>query len=127
MFSHLHLPCLPFHQHPSSSYLTAASLHLSTHLQPALSPSLPTASINFIPLVHFPFQQHPLFISPSPEHPSSLTSISFPSISHPFLGDYVRLRQNGQWKKLAAETNDQYVVFADIVNKITRSAGKVWG
>ncbi|KAK8379939.1 hypothetical protein O3P69_019756 [Scylla paramamosain] len=46
------------------------------------------------------------------------------SVSHPFLGDYVRLRQNTQWKKLAAETNDQYVVFADIVNKITRSAGK---
>nr|XP_053637976.1 unconventional myosin-Ib-like [Cherax quadricarinatus] len=46
------------------------------------------------------------------------------SVSHPFLGDYVRLRQNAQWKKLAAETNDQYVVFADIVNKITRSAGK---
>ncbi|KAG7165271.1 Unconventional myosin-Ib-like [Homarus americanus] len=50
---------------------------------------------------------------------------SYPkSVSHPFLGDYVRLRQNAQWKKLAAETNDQYVVFADIVNKITRSAGK---
>ncbi|XP_037791222.1 unconventional myosin-Ia-like [Penaeus monodon] len=46
------------------------------------------------------------------------------SVSHPFLGDYVRIRQNAQWKKLAAETNDQYVVFADIVNKITRSAGK---
>ncbi|XP_066963013.1 unconventional myosin-Ia-like [Macrobrachium rosenbergii] len=46
------------------------------------------------------------------------------SVSHPFLGDYVRLRQNAQWKKLAAETNDQYVVFADMVNKITRSAGK---
>ncbi|XP_071519306.1 unconventional myosin-Ia isoform X2 [Panulirus ornatus] len=46
------------------------------------------------------------------------------SVSHPFLGDYVRLRQNAQWKKLASETNDQYVVFADIVNKITRSAGK---
>lgn len=53
MFSPLHLPCLPFHQHPSSSNLTAASLHLSTHLQPVLSSSLPTASINFIPLVHF--------------------------------------------------------------------------
>ncbi|XP_047489166.1 unconventional myosin-Ia-like [Penaeus chinensis] len=46
------------------------------------------------------------------------------SVSHPFLGDYVRIRQNAQWKKLASETNDQYVVFADIVNKITRSAGK---
>jgi hypothetical protein len=41
------------------------------------------------------------------------------------LGDYVRLRQNVQWKKICVESNDQYVVFADIVNKITRSSGKV--
>ena len=47
------------------------------------------------------------------------------SIGHPFLGDYVRLRQNPQWKKICTETNDQYVVFADIINKITRSGGKV--
>ena len=47
------------------------------------------------------------------------------SISHPFLGDYVRLRQNPQWKKICTETNDQYVVFADIINKITRTGGKV--
>jgi myosin-1 len=47
------------------------------------------------------------------------------SIGHPFLGDYVRLRQNPQWKKVCIETNDQYVVFADIINKITRSGGKV--
>lgn len=47
------------------------------------------------------------------------------SVSHPFLGDYVRLRQNVQWKKICVETNDQYVVFADIINKITRSSGKV--
>jgi hypothetical protein len=46
------------------------------------------------------------------------------SIGHPFLGDYVRLRQNPQWKKVCLETNDQYVVFADIINKITRSGGK---
>ncbi|XP_047736684.1 unconventional myosin-Ia [Hyalella azteca] len=46
------------------------------------------------------------------------------SIGHPFMGDYVRLRQNAQWKKIAADTNDHYIVFADIVNKITRSAGK---
>lgn len=46
------------------------------------------------------------------------------SVSHPFLGDYVRLRQNVQWKKLSVESNDQYVVFADIINKITRSSGK---
>ncbi|BES95755.1 Myosin tail [Nesidiocoris tenuis] len=50
---------------------------------------------------------------------------SYPrSVSHPFLGDYVRLRQNVQWKKICIETNDQYVVFADIINKITRSSGK---
>merc|ERR1719433_2489123 len=46
------------------------------------------------------------------------------SISHPFLGDYVRLRQNPQWKKMCSDTNDQYVVFADIINKITRTGGK---
>lgn len=47
------------------------------------------------------------------------------SVSHPFLGDYVRLRQNMQWKKICVENNDQYVVFADIINKIARSSGKV--
>ena len=47
------------------------------------------------------------------------------SIKHPFLGDYVRLRQNPQWRKSSVETNDQYVVFADIINKINRSSGKV--
>ena len=52
-----------------------------------------------------------------------LTIIS--SIGHPFLGDYERLRQNSQWKKICTESNDQYVVFTDIVNKITRSGGKV--
>ncbi|XP_043217178.1 unconventional myosin-Ia-like isoform X2 [Amphibalanus amphitrite] len=50
---------------------------------------------------------------------------SYPkSIGHPFLGDYVRLRQNSQWKKMSAQSNDQYVVFADIINKIARSSGK---
>ena len=33
--------------------------------------------------------------------------------------------KNPQWKKICGETNDQYVVFADIINKITRSGGKV--
>lgn len=47
------------------------------------------------------------------------------SVPHPFIGDYVRLRHNQQWKKMCVETNDQYVVFADIINKITRSSGKV--
>uniref|UniRef100_T1IUX4 Myosin motor domain-containing protein n=1 Tax=Strigamia maritima TaxID=126957 RepID=T1IUX4_STRMM len=49
---------------------------------------------------------------------------SYPrSVSHPFQGDYVRLRKNAQWRKICAETNDQYVVFADIINKVTRSGG----
>lgn len=50
---------------------------------------------------------------------------SYPrSVSHPFLGDYVRLRQNIQWKKMCSESHDQYVVFADIINKIARTSGK---
>nr|XP_018907050.1 PREDICTED: unconventional myosin-Ia isoform X2 [Bemisia tabaci] len=50
---------------------------------------------------------------------------SYPrSVGHPFHGDYVRLRQNVQWKKISVESNDQYVVFADIINKIARSSGK---
>lgn len=51
--------------------------------------------------------------------------IYFDSIPHPFVGEYVRLRHNTQWKKLCISLNDQYIVFADIVNKITRSTGKV--
>lgn len=51
--------------------------------------------------------------------------VLFNSVAHPFVGDYVRLRQNVQWKKLCMSLNDQYIVFADIVNKITRSTGKV--
>lgn len=54
-----------------------------------------------------------------------MINLLFFSVSHPFLGDYVRLRQNVQWKKICVENNDQYVVFADIINKITRSSGKV--
>lgn len=50
---------------------------------------------------------------------------SYPkSVSHPFRGDYVRLRQNVKWKRLSDETGDQYIVFADIISKITRSSGK---
>nr|CAH0099998.1 unnamed protein product [Daphnia galeata] len=47
------------------------------------------------------------------------------SVAHPFQGDYVRLRQNSQWRKLVNETSDQYIVFADIVSKITRSSGRL--
>ncbi|KAL5240880.1 hypothetical protein ACI65C_008290 [Semiaphis heraclei] len=46
------------------------------------------------------------------------------SVAHPFIGDYVRLRQHIQWKKTALQCDDHHVVFADIVNKITRSSGK---
>jgi myosin-1 len=48
------------------------------------------------------------------------------SVSHPFRGDYVRLRQNVRWKRTSNEIGDQYVVFADIINKITKSGGKVF-
>lgn len=54
-----------------------------------------------------------------------LTFSTIDSVAHPFVGDYVRLRQNVQWKKLCMSLNDQYIVFADVVNKITRSSGKV--
>lgn len=47
------------------------------------------------------------------------------SVAHPFQGDYVRLRQNSQWRKLVNDTSDHYIVFADIVSKITRSSGRV--
>ena len=47
------------------------------------------------------------------------------SVAHPFQGDYVRLRQNGQWRKMVNDTTDHYIVFADIVSKITRSSGRV--
>lgn len=46
-------------------------------------------------------------------------------VPHPFRGDYVRLRQNVKWKKLSSDTNDQYVVFADIMPKINRASGRV--
>ncbi|CAG2162923.1 unnamed protein product [Oppiella nova] len=46
------------------------------------------------------------------------------SVSHPFRGDYVRLRQSVRWKRCSQELGDQYVVFADIINKITKSGGK---
>ena len=47
------------------------------------------------------------------------------TVSHPFRGDYIRLRQNVKWKRIASEAGDEYVVFADIVNKVSRSSGKV--
>ncbi|KAF4529655.1 hypothetical protein B566_EDAN017400 [Ephemera danica] len=64
-----------------------------------------------------------LLLDQSPMSHSYL-AFMFHNVSHPFLGDYVRLRKNVQWKKICVETNDQYVVFADIINKITRSSGK---
>lgn len=52
--------------------------------------------------------------------------LSYPrSVRHPFLGDYIRIRQNVKWKRLAAPSGDNFVVFADIVNKVSRHSGKV--
>jgi hypothetical protein len=46
-------------------------------------------------------------------------------VAHPFKGDYVELRQNSKWKKVAYDTNDQHLVFADFVAKVNRKNGKV--
>ena len=35
------------------------------------------------------------------------------SVPHEFKGEYVRLQNNPKWKKIAVETNDQHLVFAD--------------
>lgn len=47
------------------------------------------------------------------------------SLSHPFRGDYIRLRQNVKWKRLLPTLGEVYVVFADLVSKITKRCGKV--
>jgi myosin-1 len=41
------------------------------------------------------------------------------------MGDYVKLRQNQKWQKIACDSNDVHVVFADIVSKVNRKNGKV--
>ena len=41
------------------------------------------------------------------------------------MGDYVKLRQNTKWQRIACDTNDIHVVFADIVSKVNRKNGKV--
>lgn len=51
------------------------------------------------------------------------------SVGVPFLGDYVGLRRNPLWKDTLKRNRlhrmDRRVVFADILNKINRSNGKV--
>ncbi|XP_073953066.1 unconventional myosin-Ia-like [Choristoneura fumiferana] len=50
------------------------------------------------------------------------------SVAHPFVGDYVRLRASGAWRRGAvgaAGAQDRYVVFADVVGKVARSSGRV--
>ena len=50
-------------------------------------------------------------------------------MSSPFRGDHIGLRRNPLWKETLTKKSlhrmDRYVVFADIVNKINRSNGKV--
>ncbi|XP_026330427.1 unconventional myosin-Ia-like [Hyposmocoma kahamanoa] len=42
------------------------------------------------------------------------------SVPHPFVGDYVRLRASGSWRRGlgAPQAADRYVVFADVVRKL---------
>ena len=53
----------------------------------------------------------------------------FSSVSAPFRGDYIGLRKNPLWKEVLTKNSlhkmDRFVVFADILNKINRSNGKV--
>ena len=50
-------------------------------------------------------------------------------MSAPFRGDYIGLRKNPLWKEVLTKNSlhkmDRFVVFADILNKINRSNGKV--
>ena len=51
------------------------------------------------------------------------------SVSMPFHGDYVGLRRNPAWREILKRNRlhkmDQRIVFADILNKMNRSNGKV--
>ncbi|XP_038221652.1 unconventional myosin-Ia-like [Zerene cesonia] len=48
------------------------------------------------------------------------------SVAHPFVGDYVRLRASGAWRRgLGAGAADRYVVFADVVGKVSRGGARV--
>ncbi|XP_033098129.1 unconventional myosin-Ib-like isoform X2 [Anneissia japonica] len=51
---------------------------------------------------------------------------SYPaSVPVQFRGDYVRLRINTKYSKLAVQTNDQKIIFADVVDKVNRNNGKI--
>ena len=51
------------------------------------------------------------------------------SVNAPFRGDYIGLRKNPLWKEVLTKNSlhkmDRFVVFADILNKINRTNGKV--
>ena len=53
------------------------------------------------------------------------------SVRYPYHGDYINLRRTPDWRNTLRRNGlrklDRHVVFADIVNKVHRSSGKVWG
>ncbi|XP_013388567.1 unconventional myosin-Ib-like [Lingula anatina] len=52
--------------------------------------------------------------------------VNYPeSVAHPYNGDYIKIRYNTKWQKVASQTGDTQVVFADQVSKIHRSNGKM--
>ena len=59
----------------------------------------------------------------------TMTNDDTRSVHVPFMGDYVSLRRNPQWKDSLRRNGlkrlDRHVVFADFANKINRSNGKV--
>ena len=81
-------------------------------------------SVNIPLFVHIPLSVNiPLFV-----YISYCVHKPF-SVRIPFHGDYIGLRRNPGWKDVILKNHlhkmDRYVVFADIVNKINRSNGKV--
>ncbi|KAI5634436.1 unconventional myosin tail, actin- and lipid-binding domain-containing protein [Phthorimaea operculella] len=46
------------------------------------------------------------------------------SVAHPFVGDYVRLRASAAWRRGPGAHADRYVVFADVVRKVSRTGAR---
>ena len=59
----------------------------------------------------------------------SFSDIRKNSVRVPFYGDYVSIRRNPAWKETLKQNHlskrDKHVVFADVVDKMNRSTGKV--
>ena len=97
-----------------SRYLSSLSQLLSSPLQ------LPTSALH---LSYLPLKQKIIFCS--------ILFILFylQSVLVPFRGDYVNLRRMPEWRDTLRRNRlfhfDRYVVFADVVNEMSKPNGKV--